>query len=222
MKINWEHVLQNKYNYLLITQIIIFLAYPFLAGAQSKFPFIPLLLLIAIAPALWVGLSFRLFISIISIGTIAFFIHMFVRLGMINLGVKGAAFLLSLYAAFYFLAIAILMKKISFDTIVTADTIKGGISIYILLGLFWADLYMILLLVDPNAISNISSNYEIAAFECYYYSFTTLTTLGYGDLAPVAKYARILAILEAVTGPVYLAIFVAQIIGLSIAQKLKS
>jgi hypothetical protein len=45
--------------------------------------------------------------------------------------------------------------------------------------------------------------------------------LGYGDIVPVAKFARILAILEAIAGPVYLAIFVAQIIGLNIAQKLK-
>ena len=39
---------------------------------------------------------------------------------------------------------------------------------------------------------------QATAFECYYYSFTTLTTLGYGDIVPVARYARILAIFEAV------------------------
>ena len=81
---------------------------------------------------------------------------------------------------------------------------------------------MIVIFIDPDAISNISSAEETAGFECYYYSFTTLTTLGYGDIVPVAKFARILAILEAIAGPVYLAIFVAQIIGLNIAQKMKS
>ncbi|MHC5179147.1 MAG: potassium channel family protein, partial [Planctomycetota bacterium] len=63
---------------------------------------------------------------------------------------------------------------------------------------------------------------ETAGLDCYYYSFATLTTLGYGDITPVADYAKILAILEAVAGPVYLAIFVAQIIGMNIAQKMKS
>ena len=104
---------------------------------------------------------------------------------------------------------------------VSSDTIKGGISIYILLGFFWAVLYMIMLMLDPDALTNISSTEGTAGFECYYFSFTTLTTLGYGDIVPVAKYARVLATLEAVAGPVYLAIFVAQVIGLNIAQKMK-
>lgn len=221
-KVNRDHILQNKYNYLLMTQIIILVAYPMLASTKTRFPFIPLLLLIAIIPALWVGLSRRLFLSVMSIGVIAFVIHLLDCLGTMNLGTRGILVLMFLYAVFYFLAIAILIKKISSSTIVTADTIKGGISIYILLGLLWADLYMIVLMFDPNAISNISSIHEIASFECYYYSFVTLTTLGYGDFVPVAKYARILAIMEAVTGPVYLAIFVAQIIGLNIAQKMKN
>ena len=71
-----------------------------------------------------------------------------------------------------------------------------------------------------SALTNVRE--ETAGFDCYYYSFTTLTTLGYGDITPVAKYAKILAIMEAITGPIYLAIFVAQIIGMNIAQKMKS
>ena len=78
---------------------------------------------------------------------------------------------------------------------------------------------MIVWTFNNDALTNIQR--ETASFDCYYYSFTTLTTLGYGDIAPVAKYAKILAIMESVTGPVYLAIFVAQIIGMNIAQKMK-
>jgi hypothetical protein len=80
---------------------------------------------------------------------------------------------------------------------------------------------MIVLKYDSNALTNINPAEDTVGFECYYYSFTTLTTLGYGDIVPVHKYARILATLEAVAGPVYLAIFVAQIIGMNIAQKMK-
>ena len=222
MKINWEHVFQNKFNYLLMTQIIILLAYPILHKFDSLFPIFSLMFLLAITPALWVGLSRGWFAVVMSIGGIAFLFNMILRYGNREFSDTGILILLFLYGLFYFLAIAILMVKMSSNTTVTSDTIKGGISIYILLGFFWAILYMIVIFIDPDAISNISSAEETAGFECYYYSFTTLTTLGYGDIVPVAKFARILAILEAIAGPVYLAIFVAQIIGLNIAQKMKS
>ena len=222
MKINLEHIFQNKFNCLLMTQIVILLAYPILHKFDNLFPIISLMFLLAITPALWVGLSRGWFIVVISIGVVAFLLNMLLRYGNMEFKDTGILFLLFLYGLFYFLAIAILMVKISSNTTVSSDTIKGGISIYILLGFFWAILYMTLLFLDPDAISNISSTEETAGFECYYYSFTTLTTLGYGDIVPVAKYARILAMLEAIAGPVYLAIFVAQIIGINIAQKMKS
>ena len=221
MKINWEHILQDKFNYLLTTQIVILVAYPILHKFDNQFPIISLMLLIAIAPALWVGLSSGLFIAVMSVGVFAFLLNMLLRYGNMELKDKGILVLLFLYGLFYFLAIAILITKISSKTTVSSDTIKGGISIYILLGFFWAVLYMIMLMLDPDALTNISSTEGTAGFECYYFSFTTLTTLGYGDIVPVAKYARVLATLEAVAGPIYLAIFVAQIIGMNIAQKMK-
>ena len=73
MKIYWEHILQNKYNYLLMTQIVILHCLPCLFQIfETKFPIIPLLLLIAIAPALWVGLSRKVFLAVISVGVLAF------------------------------------------------------------------------------------------------------------------------------------------------------
>ena len=206
-----------------MTQVVILVAYPFLQSTKAKFPIMPLLLLIAIAPALWVGLSRRIFLSVFSVGGFAFIFHVMATYMIGELEREGLLVLLTLYALFYFMAIAILITKISSRTIVTTDTIKGGISIYILLGFFWAVLYMILLTVnqDPDIVILRNLDMDNPGFDCYYYSFTTLTTLGYGDITPVTNYAKILATLEAVTGPVYLAIFVAQIIGLNIAQKIK-
>jgi len=221
MKIKWERILQDEFNYLLTTQIIILVAYPILHKFDNQFPIISLMLLIAIAPALWVGLSSGFFIAVMSVGVFAFLFNMLLRYVNMELKDEAILILLFLYGLFYFLAIAILISKISSKTTVSSDTIKGGISIYILLGFFWAVLYMIVLMLDPDALTNINPIEKTAGFDCYYYSFTTLTTLGYGDIVPVTKYARILATLEAVAGPVYLAIFVAQIIGLNIAQKMK-
>ena len=217
-RLNLEAFLKNKYNYLLVTEIVILVVYPFLHKAEAKFPFGPLLLLIAIAPALWVGLSRKVFIAVISIGLLAFALNVVARFAINDLADEGILILLFLYALFLFLAIVILITKILSNKVVTSDTIKGGISVYFLLGLFWATLYMIVLTFDPDALINIRN----VGFDCYYYSFTTLTTLGYGDIAPVSEYAKILSIMEAVAGPVYLAIFVAQLVGLNIAQKMKN
>ena len=216
---HWEHILQNKYNHLLTTQVAILVAYPLLQHLEVKFPAISLLLLAAITPALWVGLSKKIFMPVMSIGVVAYLFHFSFHMAKIELADDSIRLLLVLYAVFYFLAIVILIKRISSYSIVTSDTIKGGISIYILLGFFWAILYMIILTFDVNALTNVGK--QTVGFDCYYYSFATLTTLGYGDITPVAKYARILAILESVAGPIYLAIFGAQIIGLNIAQKMK-
>ena len=219
MKINWENILRDKFNYLLVTQVIILVTYPLLQVIEVKFPIIPLMLLLAIAPALWVGLSRKFFLVVISVGVVAFLLSVYAHYGYKDLADEGVLVLLILYAVFYFLAIAILIRKVSSDTIVTGDTIKGGISIYFLLGFLWAVFYMILLTIDSDALTNMQK--ETASFDSFYFSYATLTTLGYGDIAPVTRYAKILVIMEAVTGPVYLAIFVAQIIGLNIAQKMK-
>ena len=68
-------------------------------------------------------------------------------------------------------------------------------------------------LINPSTLTNISSNEETAGFECYYYSFTTLTTLGYGDIAPVSQVARASAVFFSLTAQIYLAVVIALIVG---------
>jgi len=99
---------------------------------------------------------------------------------------------------------------------VTSDTIKGGISIYFLIGLLWAIFYDIASRIKPDSFVTL----ENRTINLFYYSYTTLTTLGYGDITPKSDGVKLLAICEAFVGQVYLAIFIAQLVGLSIAQKL--
>ena len=83
---------------------------------------------------------------------------------------------------------------------------------YFLMGIVWALLYELVLAVDPAAISLPTDHVQFG--DISYFSFTTLTTLGYGDILPVTSAARILTILESTFGPLYLAIFVARLVGL--------
>ncbi|HET6898706.1 MAG TPA: potassium channel family protein [Vicinamibacteria bacterium] len=94
---------------------------------------------------------------------------------------------------------------------VTFHRIQGAIAAYVLLGMIWAYAYALLALLRPGAFSG-AVNPTDGPRAWFYFSFVTLTTVGYGDVLPVHPVARSLAILEAVTGPLYLAILVARLV----------
>jgi Ion channel len=99
---------------------------------------------------------------------------------------------------------------------VTFHRIQGAIAAYVLLGMIWAYAYALLALLRPGAFSG-PINPADGPRAWFYFSFVTLTTVGYGDVLPVHPVARSLAILEAVTGPLYLAILVARLVSLTAA-----
>ena len=98
---------------------------------------------------------------------------------------------------------------------VTRERIQGSVAIYLLLGLAWASAYELLHILRPGAWTGPAS--EAPGSQTWiYYSFITLTTVGYGDITPVHPVGRSLAILEALTGQLYLAITLARLVALHI------
>jgi voltage-gated potassium channel Kch len=97
---------------------------------------------------------------------------------------------------------------------VDVNKIVGSVALYILLALIWAIFYTMLLEVSPEAMKGVEAGpwYENMNLMTYF-SFVTLTTLGYGDISPATPLAQVLVILEAVTGMFYLAIIVASLVG---------
>ena len=90
---------------------------------------------------------------------------------------------------------------------------------FFLIGIVWALLYSIVGTLDPQAFSH--SGDTIDLFDSiFYFSFTTLTTLGYGDITPISDLARTLANLEAVVGTMYPAIYIARLVSLYTAQEM--
>jgi hypothetical protein len=81
----------------------------------------------------------------------------------------------------------------------------------------WAYAYALVARLDPGAFSGPVSTAD-GPRAVFYFSFVTLTTVGYGDVLPVHPVARSLAMLEAVTGPLYLAILVARLVSLVVAS----
>ncbi|MEB3249498.1 MAG: potassium channel family protein [Merismopediaceae bacterium] len=111
-------------------------------------------------------------------------------------------------------SIVIILKGIFQAKQVTGDTVTGGICVYLMLGLAWFELYEILLLFEPAAFSR-----EMPFYRTFYFSFVTLTTVGYGDVVPVHRVAMILSNLEAVIGQIYLAVIVARLVSLYAQEK---
>lgn len=99
---------------------------------------------------------------------------------------------------------------------VTGETISLSICIYLLLGLDWAVFYIVLFYVQPHAFNFGSAPPSITqSFPIFvYFSLTTISTVGFGDITPLTLQARYAAVAEAITGQFYLAILVARLMGL--------
>lgn len=96
---------------------------------------------------------------------------------------------------------------------VTADRVVGAIVLYLLLGIAWAVVYDLVAGRLPDAFAGVRPG-DGGAQRWLYFSFVTLTTVGYGDITPVAPVARSLAALEALVGQLYPAIILARLVSL--------
>ena len=104
-----------------------------------------------------------------------------------------------------------------------AETIYAAICVFLLMGILWATLYALIGRLEPGAFSTSTGDAPgmgsgVGSLTSLYFSFVTLTTLGYGDVTPVTAAARMTAALEALTGQVYLVVLVARLVGLNVAQ----
>jgi hypothetical protein len=100
---------------------------------------------------------------------------------------------------------------------ITIQRIEGAIAVYLLLGFTWAHAYELVELWHPGAFAGAVDG--TGSLPLTYYSFVTLTTMGYGDIMPVHPLARALAVLEALTGQLYLTIMLARLVSLELQSR---
>lgn len=114
-------------------------------------------------------------------------------------------------------------RQVLFTKEVDPNKIVGSIALFLLLGLMWAVFYLIILEFMPNSFEGVPNlpwgdNFSNMA----YFSFVTLTTLGYGDIIPKTPFSQVVVYLEAVVGVFYMAIVVASLVGSSISSNQSS
>jgi voltage-gated potassium channel len=123
--------------------------------------------------------------------------------------------------AFLFLATGTAMKQIATEDNISGNRIVGAICVYLMLGVIWALSYRLVEAAIPGSFGGLSEFTESASWspDWVYFSFVTLTTLGYGDVLPLTYFARMLAIFESIVGQFYLAILVAGLVGAYLSGK---
>jgi hypothetical protein len=130
-----------------------------------------------------------------------------------------------LAVAFYFWAAALIVASLFRRRALSLDSVFGAICGYLLLGMAWGVLYSMLDTVWPGSFAVGDRLAEQVRAEhsriplFTYYSFVTLTTVGYGDGTPLSTPARTCAWLEALTGQFYLAVLVAGLVGALLSKK---
>lgn len=103
---------------------------------------------------------------------------------------------------------------------VNTEILCASISAYLLLGLLWTLAYWLIAELVPNAFAFSGADTSLKGFNGLYFSFITMSTVGYGDITPVAKVARVLAAMEAVTGLLYVAVLIARLVSLQTTSRL--
>jgi hypothetical protein len=118
---------------------------------------------------------------------------------------------------FYVLVTITILSYVLGGDEVTADKLYGAVSVYLMMGLTWGTAYNLIhqanpasFYVDPAIMPQGITRWS----DLMYFSFVTLTTLGYGDILPVTSQTRSLAFLEAASGILFIAILVARLVSM--------
>jgi hypothetical protein len=175
---------------ILLTTVFIFAIYAI--SLEKKYIYIGLLLAAPMFISIWIS-------------------HLVKSLKLFAIGELFGA----LFAGF---VISLLVKFIFREKEVTKEVIFAAVVVYLLIGITWSFLYFILDFFYPGSFSFP----EITSPNVYrylYFSYVTLTTLGYGDVAPLTNKGGSLVILEAVIGQIYLVVIVAWLVGMHVSRR---
>ncbi len=221
MQLGWHHkFIPNKYSQLLSITILLFIISPIFEGVTGRIIIGVLFFGTILAIIRTFNLTKRFFFLLLTLIAAAFTLDIYTSVQVNSEGIEFLRFTVTVtYSLVILTALITINRKIFLVKKVTGDTIKGGIAVFFLVGIFWSLLYVMVYYFDPNAFSESIEPLDVID-SMFYFSFTTLTTLGYGDLTPVSSIAKTLANLEAVTGLMYPSIFIARLVGLYTAQEM--
>lgn len=212
---------QNNFSYLTTALVLLLLASAlseqFAAGYGAHL--IEAATVLALATGVWSIRRDRwLFRTGIGFGTgvlVVTLLSIFMKqagLGLFQLGLMLGFFLITTWVA---------GRKVLTAVEIDRNKIVGAVCLYLLLGMIWTTLFLIAEELQPGSFNGLRPDYWYNNFsDAVYFSFVTLTTLGYGDITPALPLPRFLVYMEAVIGQFYLAIMVASLVAMQISARL--
>jgi ion channel len=224
----WQAFSQRRFGILLII-LIVLLAGPVLLGFGRLAEWLDLLMSLLVL-AVIISLCFephqRLFALLLGLPTIA------LSLGGRAFSGDASAWAILLgdlfKVAFFFGAAVLVVRSLFSNEAVSFDSIIGAACGYLFVGLGWAVCYVMIERLRPGSfalspsLTTPGEHSQLLPQLLTYYSFVTLTTVGYGDVSPVAPAARTLSWMEAIAGQFYLAVIVAGLVSMIVSNSLRA
>jgi voltage-gated potassium channel len=209
----------GRHSFMLVSLILLLVALPFGQAVSGETTRFPLLLILVLISAVVVNSHQRWMFVVASLFGIA-------AAGGLAYGeffdshpVRIVGELLSLLLLGF--TTLVMFNSLIQTSHVSQDTIVGGICVYLLIGLCFAMVFILMTDLEPGAIMQgdqalFRSTFDDSAhaMTLLYFSFVTLTTLGYGDVMPQSDMARMFAVSEALIGQLYLVVFMARLVAL--------
>jgi len=210
-----------RFAYLLGSLLLLILLHPLLAGYAWAPALLDLFLSLVVIASVFAAsrvattrmLFFLLMLPVLVTRWLAYLVPSDAVL-LIGLAVNAA------YIAM--IAVRILLHVMEQRTI-TTETIRAALCVYLLFGLAWGLFYALVEQLMPGAF-RFSETVPASGTlqELLYFSLVTLTTVGYGDISPQLPFAQALANVEAILGQIYLAVLVARLVGIQVAQGMRA
>lgn len=206
-------ILDQRCFFLFLAELALLVALPFLSGTTHGpvilFVINITILLTAVAV---VGRS-RSMLVIAVILVLPAIVFRFLALALESSQPGYLALTWGFNAAFYIYILANLLHYVLRRDVMTADKLYGAVAAYILVAVLWAYLHGVTQYFYPGAYAFGGMPKALDMTELIYFSFTTLATVGYGDITPALVHSRFLTILEMITGVMYVAILIARLTG---------
>jgi len=122
---------------------------------------------------------------------------------------------------FFAFTIILILSSLLRQYEVTLDVIYGAVAVYLLMALMWAFMFDVIETLRPGSYQVTANPIHGTRVHFIYYSFVTITTVGYGDILPVSLTARAFSIVEMIVGQVYLVVLIARLVGINITQSME-
>lgn len=214
----------GRFGALLVVLLVMFVVAPFLTDRPAGISRISILYtIVMIVGAYAVSHRRRVFYTGLLLASAAISLEWLSNFVVTTPLILGNLALVAIFVAY---VAGVVFYEVIDEVRVTPDTIAGGIAIYLLIGVGWVLAYSAIEYLEPGSylvggrlLQEIHPEHPVRFPEFMYFSFVTMTTLGYGDIVPTNPPARAIAAGEAVVGQLYIAVFVARLVGLHLAHQ---